>query len=843
MNTVTTPLPAHQDLRQRYDALLPKYKSADEERQAVTTELEMTRIDASDHKQYYGRWQATQAELDDLKKRMEALLADEERSSERSMKAFEAMHQQTVKDKETIRAQKAELELLKGNKGSKASRLDRFGDIKASARVVNKENRLEEGGIAEATRTAEKRKFDDVFNDPIDVSAVVNVAKNTSPLTDLEAQVGPGDAKRYPLSQTSAHNSPASKRMRKANPRNAEDTALLHSHRDVTSRILAQESQSASQDKETEETVPLDFGDETEPTEGSHRPQPIRRPVINLHDKTISRPLVSPETETEPLIIAKASPDKHIPAKKAFARGFAPNLHDQTTSRLLVSPETETEGYFNRLPGKSETPAEEGDVNDQKPRPEELDHMQSDAAKLGKGSAADSKRPNSDRTLRSSQKTGPSPIKTEPRSVKHETPVATLKRRVKQETPLRSEGPSRSATPGTSTKDRPLLPIPGWKGGNKSARAFVRKDSFEDDDFGEQASNRGNTLSRKRELSTQSNTPVRRMDSADPSDRSRTTAQKAKHSAIPGYMSTEMKRSRTTGDTTPARGSTNVRSSPAPERVDVKMHLDPVHERSATTPFRDRDWNVGLAPSGPSPSLTSEGKKHERKVSTSRLREGNDPELGVLWDAGEGGNARPSTSKNAEGERYEINPDRNHGLTYAYQNVERRKEERKKMAGHGCIECENYYNAVGDMPVPKRGPVWRSPSPESKRQESRRAGKCPHGKDVDGDFDTGDDEMEGEEAKQRHMNQISRHRDDWKGPTTPPKFWQVTFFFPEHGRRIILIHIGWLPFLSRYRDIRFPNTQDVKEINEQAELQRQAKRAEMKREAEKKDGKYRRVGG
>jgi hypothetical protein len=65
------------------------------------------------------------------------------------------------------------------------------------------------------------------------------------------------------------------------------------------------------------------------------------------------------------------------------------------------------------------------------------------------------------------------------------------------------------------------------------------------------------------------------------------------------------------------------------------------------------------------------------------------------------------------------------------------------------------------MPVPKRGPVWRSPSPESKRRESRRAGKCPHGKDVgDNGDDGGDDEMEDDDAKQRLMNQISRHRDD-----------------------------------------------------------------------------------
>jgi hypothetical protein len=44
-----------------------------------------------------------------------------------------------------------------------------------------------------------------------------------------------------------------------------------------------------------------------------------------------------------------------------------------------------------------------------------------------------------------------------------------------------------------------------------------------------------------------------------------------------------------------------------------------------------------------------------------------------------------------------------------------------------------------------------------------------------------------------------------------------------------------------YRNIGFPSTQDVEEINMQAEQQRESKRAEMQREAEKKDGKYRRV--
>lgn len=47
--------------------------------------------------------------------------------------------------------------------------------------------------------------------------------------------------------------------------------------------------------------------------------------------------------------------------------------------------------------------------------------------------------------------------------------------------------------------------------------------------------------------------------------------------------------------------------------------------------------------------------------------------------------------------------------------------------------------------------------------------------------------------------------------------------------------------LCTSRNIGFPSTQDVVAINEEAERQKEAKRAEMRREAEKKDGKYRRV--
>ncbi|KAJ9110555.1 hypothetical protein QFC20_002884 [Naganishia adeliensis] len=191
-------------------------------------------------------------------------------------------------------------------------------------------------------------------------------------------------------------------------------------------------------------------------------------------------------------------------------------------------------------------------------------------------------------------------------------------------------------------------------------------------------------------------------------------------------------------------------------------------------------------------------------------------ETGLDRDSAVGGSTK---AKQTNVEKYEINPERNHGLNYAYHEVERRKEERKKLAGHGCIECENYYNAVGEMPVVSRVPIWRSPSPKASverlawhrdnvRMEDMLKGVTELGtrRKDDGDTTT-------EEGKHRAKNQISRHREDWTAPSTPPMYW----------------------------NIGFPSTQDVAAINQEAVRQKGAKRAEMRREAEKKDGKYRRI--
>lgn len=75
------------------------------------------------------------------------------------------------------------------------------------------------------------------------------------------------------------------------------------------------------------------------------------------------------------------------------------------------------------------------------------------------------------------------------------------------------------------------------------------------------------------------------------------------------------------------------------------------------------------------------------------------------------------------------------------------------------------------MPVVSRAPIWRSPSPESKRKEARRERKCPHGRHVEGgDGDGEHDEDDGDETaeeKQRVKNRISRHREDVSRASRP----------------------------------------------------------------------------
>ncbi|KAJ9103328.1 hypothetical protein QFC20_004805 [Naganishia adeliensis] len=347
-------------------------------------------------------------------------------------------------------------------------------------------------------------------------------------------------------------------------------------------------------------------------------------------------------------------------------------------------------------------------------------------------------------------------------------------------------------TPATgSTDKRKLLPIPGWKGG-RSSRALAKRLSFEDDDgLGFQASAQPSAVKRMREVPMSSSKTGG--DHDDSPLQAKKSTRSAKHGAIPAHMATEMARSRTTGS--PARGVTSRSPRKVSGKADV-IHSDPVQEQSKMTPLEDRDRNLRRGPEA-SAGKNAAVKMSGRHGESGRMAGGRAEEKGLDSGSAVGGSTK---AKQTKVEEYEINPERNHGLNYAYHEVERRKEERKKLAGHGCIECENYYNAVGEMPVVSRAPIWRSPSPESKRREARMASrKCPHGRHVervDG---------AGHETKGRRRYNNGRGQAQSEEPD-----------FETQGRYVAA-------------------------INQEAERQKEAKRAEMRREAEKKDGKHRRA--
>lgn len=56
---------------------------------------------------------------------------------------------------------------------------------------------------------------------------------------------------------------------------------------------------------------------------------------------------------------------------------------------------------------------------------------------------------------------------------------------------------------------------------------------------------------------------------------------------------------------------------------------------------------------------------------------------------------------------------------------------------------------------------------------------------------------------ERHKQEISRHRHNWAPPSTPPKYWSIGF----------------------------PTTQEVREINQEAQEMIEAKRAQVEAEA------------
>ncbi|KAJ7226078.1 hypothetical protein GGX14DRAFT_131581 [Mycena pura] len=161
---------------------------------------------------------------------------------------------------------------------------------------------------------------------------------------------------------------------------------------------------------------------------------------------------------------------------------------------------------------------------------------------------------------------------------------------------------------------------------------------------------------------------------------------------------------------------------------------------------------------------------------------------------------------------YAIDPARNGGVHFQYEEVVRGREDRTRLEGGDCECCREvsvcnslafdtmlklpqYYTAIGPLPARLQPPLWRSPPSSPKRKPCRYT--HPESGPRRNDATDG-------VAIAAHKQAISRHRHNWAQGSTPPSFW----------------------------DISFPTTQEAESINARAEEIHQQKRRRVQEEAE-----------
>ncbi|KAG5637565.1 hypothetical protein H0H81_004142 [Sphagnurus paluster] len=218
------------------------------------------------------------------------------------------------------------------------------------------------------------------------------------------------------------------------------------------------------------------------------------------------------------------------------------------------------------------------------------------------------------------------------------------------------------------------------------------------------------------------------------------------------------------------------------------------------------------------PPLTSKGKGKDVSAPTSTpltaVRLAGQKGL-ADYSAFKGRGRYGKTTSSAENKtinaQFEIDPARNGGLDFQYDEVVRAKDDRKRMDAGDCECCRDYYEAVGPLPARLKAPLWRSPpatptKPCERHQHisaSASTSKAKASKDVR------------QVEINSHRQAISRHRHHWERGKTPPGYW----------------------------NIGFPDTQEAEDINERAREMHEQKREEIQRAAEKEGGKYRRRSG
>jgi hypothetical protein len=204
--------------------------------------------------------------------------------------------------------------------------------------------------------------------------------------------------------------------------------------------------------------------------------------------------------------------------------------------------------------------------------------------------------------------------------------------------------------------------------------------------------------------------------------------------------------------------------------------------------------------------------------------------------------APAETSINAQ---FEIDPTRNAGANFAFDEVVR-GHERMKLPGGDCpdcrevcicmhcsliytkilIICSQYYEGIGTLPDRLQRPMWRSPTASPVVVGGRVGHLCAkhsldllpapdfsqdHGHAQDHDLNALSERYRQEQVA-RHKGDVSRHRARWDRAATPPGYWEIGF----------------------------PDTQEQDQINERAEEMDRRKREVIAREAESGNGRYRR---
>ncbi|KAJ7091097.1 DNA repair protein endonuclease SAE2/CtIP C-terminus-domain-containing protein [Mycena epipterygia] len=153
--------------------------------------------------------------------------------------------------------------------------------------------------------------------------------------------------------------------------------------------------------------------------------------------------------------------------------------------------------------------------------------------------------------------------------------------------------------------------------------------------------------------------------------------------------------------------------------------------------------------------------------------------------------AGDNTTINAE---FAIDPARNGGRDFQYDEVVRGREDRRRLMAGDCECCHPYYDAIGPMPNRLQAPLWRTP-PSSPRGPN----SC---------LLTGSAQKESADITS-HKQAISRHRHQWAKSSTPPGYWTIGF----------------------------PSTPEVEDINEKAREMHHRKKKNVQEEADR-GGRY-----